>query len=250
LNQALIGFGEVRHTRLRPVRNAFAYPTCFLLLPLRSLHAGTAGAALAHNRRGALSFWDRDHGDGRANALEWLDELLEREGITDADGEIWLHCYPRVLGYAFKPVSFWYCHRADGSLRAVLVEVNNTFGERHCYLLDAPAWGREQRAAKVFHVSPFCPVEGGYRFRFLFTPDRTRTVARIDYDDAVGPLLATSVSGALRPATAALLRRALWRHPLLTLGVIARIHWQALKLWARRLAFFRKPTAPERFVTR
>jgi len=250
LNQALIGFGEVRHTRLRPVRNAFAYPTCFLLLPLRSLHAGTAGAALAHNRRGALSFWDRDHGDGRANALEWLDELLERESITDADGEIWLHCYPRVLGYAFKPVSFWYCHRADGSLRAVLVEVNNTFGERHCYLLDAPAWGREQRAAKVFHVSPFCRVEGGYRFRFLFTPDRTRTVARIDYDDAVGPLIATSVSGALQPATAALLRHALWRHPLLTLGVIARIHWQALKLWARRLAFFRKPTAPERFVTR
>jgi DUF1365 family protein len=250
LNEPLIGFGEVRHTRLRPVRNAFAYPTCFLLLPMRSLRREAARGALARNRSGAISFWDRDHGDGRDDALAWLDELLAREGIADADGEAWLHCYPRVLGYAFKPVSFWYCHRADGSLRAVLVEVNNTFGERHCYLLDTPAWGREQRAAKVFHVSPFCRVEGGYRFRFLFTPDRTRTVARIDYDDAEGPLLATSVSGALQPATAALLRRALWRHPLLTLGVIARIHWQALKLWARRLAFFRKPTAPESFVTR
>ncbi len=129
--QPLIGFGQVRHTRLRPARNAFAYPTYFLLLPMRALHRDGSGA-LAHNRPGALSFHDRDHGDGRGNAVEWLDELLQREGIHDADGEAWLHCYPRVLGFTFKPVSFWYCHRADGSLRAIVVEVNNTFGERHC----------------------------------------------------------------------------------------------------------------------
>src|SRR3989344_4698121 len=88
----------------------------------------------------------------------WLDELLRTEGVTDATGEVWLHCYPRVLGYTFKPVSFWYCHRADGHLRAIVVEVNNTFGERHCYLLDAPQYGVEQQARKVFHVSPFCEV--------------------------------------------------------------------------------------------
>ena len=245
----LLGVGQVRHTRLRPVRNAFAYPTYFLLLPMRSLHAG-GSTALAHNRPGALSFWDRDHGDGRANALGWLDELLRAQGIADADGEAWLHTYPRVLGYTFKPVSFWYCHRADGSLRAIVVEVNNTFGERHCYLLDAPAWGRELRAGKAFHVSPFCAVEGDYRFRFMVTPDRDRTVVRIDYDDADGPLLQTSVSGALEPANAAGLRRALWRHPAMTFGVIARIHWQALRLAAKRVRFFRKPAAPQAFVTR
>jgi DUF1365 family protein len=95
--------------------------------------------------------------------------------MTDATGEVWLHCYPRVLGYTFKPVSFWYCHRrADGSLRAIVVEVNNTFGERHCYLLDAPRYGVELQARKVFHVSPFCEVEGGYRFRFMRTPARRR----------------------------------------------------------------------------
>jgi DUF1365 family protein len=245
----LIGFGPVRHTRLRPARNAFAYPTYFLMLPMRALRRDGPGA-LARNRPAALSFWDRDHGDGRDDALTWLDELLAQEGITGADGEVWLHCYPRVLGYTFKPVSFWYCHRADGSLRAIVVEVNNTFGERHCYLLDRPAFGAELRADKVFHVSPFCAVEGGYRFRFMVTPDRTRTVVRIDYDDAQGPLLQTSVSGMLEPVSPASLRRALWGHPAMTLGVIARIHWQAVRLWFKRVRFFHKPAAPDLFVTR
>jgi DUF1365 family protein len=252
--QALIGFGQVRHTRLRPARNAFAYPTYFLMLPLRSLHREGSGA-LAHNRRAALSFFDRDHGDGRDNAVQWLDELLQSHGIDDATGEAWLHCYPRVLGYAFKPVSFWYCHRAadeGGALRAIVVEVNNTFGERHCYLLDAPRYGAELTAAKVFHVSPFCSVEGGYRFRFMRTAAQgePRTVVRIDYDDASGPLLQTSVSGTLQPLTAASARRALWRHPAMTLGVIGRIHWQAARLWLKRVKFFSKPAPPEAFVTR
>ena len=246
---AQLGLGEVRHARLRPARNAFVYPTFFLLLPLRELRAQGWGA-LAHNRAALVTFHDSDHGDGRADALSWLDETLNAEGIVDADGEVWLHCYPRVLGHTFKPVSFWYCHRADGTLRAVLVEVNNTFGERHCYLLDTPAWGVTQQARKVFHVSPFCPVEGEYRFRFMLSAERRRTVAHIDYDDAQGPLLETSVSGALQPATAAALRNAFWRHPGLTFGVVTRIHWQALKLWARRLRFYRKPAAPQAFLTR
>ena len=249
MNRPLIGFGQVRHNRLRPVSNAFAYSTYFLMLPLRTLHREGSGV-LAHNRAGALSFFDRDHGDGGDNALEWLDALLQSEGISDATGEAWLHCYPRVLGYTFKPVSFWYCHREDGSLRAVVVEVNNTFGERHCYLLDRPAYGVELRADKVFHVSPFCAVEGGYRFRFMVDPQRTHTVARIDYDDAEGLLLQTSVSGELEPVTPAAVRRALWRHPAMTLGVIARIHWQALKLWCKRVRFLRKPPPPDVFLTR
>jgi len=254
-SHALMGFGQVRHLRLKPARNAFAYRTYFLMLPMRSLQsAGASASPLPRNRFAPISFYDHDHGDGRGpesgGALAWLDELLVREGVLDADGEVWLHCYPRVLGFTFKPVSFWYCHRADASLRAIVVEVNNTFGQRHCYLLDAPRFGAELRTDKVFHVSPFCPVEGGYRFRFMVDADRRRTVARIDYDDALGPVLQTSVSGTLEPVTPAVLRRALLRYPLMTLAVVGRIHWQALRLFVKRVRFFRLPTPPEVFVSR
>ena len=246
---AMIGHGVVRHRRLRPAGHAFEYPTYFLMLPLRSLRA-QAQPALARNRFGLLSFHDRDHGDGRDDALAWLDELLHSEGILDAAGEVWLHTYPRVFGYVFKPVSFWYCERADGSLAAVVVEVNNTFGERHCYLLAGPelAFGREMQARKVFHVSPFCQVQGGYRFRFMRTAQRT--VARIDHDDESGPLLLTSVSGQLQPLTRASVRGAFFGTPLMTLGVMARIHWHALRLWLKRVPFFSKPAPPQAFTTR
>ena len=254
--QAMLGFGQVRHARLRPTSHQFVYPTCFLMLPMRQLHHEAAMGGLAVNRSAAISFHDTDHGDGRdaasGGSLAWLEELLHQEGIEDALGDIWLHTYPRMLGYTFKPVSFWYAHRLDGILRAIVVEVNNTFGERHCYLLDQPSYGHELEALKCFHVSPFCRVEGHYRFRFMRTrQDQTeRTVVRVDHDGAQGPLLRTSVSGTLLPITPALLKKALWRYPAMTLMVMARIHWQALKLWAKRVGFYRKPEAPERFVTR
>ncbi|NQW80360.1 MAG: DUF1365 domain-containing protein [Polaromonas sp.] len=250
-NQALIGFGEVRHTRLKPAQHAFNYPTYFLMLPLRSMQRHGPGA-LARNRRAALSFHDRDHGDGSLDCLRWLDALLQAEGIADAQGEVWLHTYPRVFGFTFKPVSFWYCHTTEGTLRAIVVEVNNTFGERHCYLLDSPRYGQELCADKVFHVSPFCEVEGSYRFRFMRSLHAgiDRTVARIDHDDATGPLLQTSVAGTLEIVNPASLRKALWRYPAMTFGVVGRIHWQALKLFLKRVPFVSKPKPPELFVTR
>jgi uncharacterized protein len=201
----MIGFGTVRHARLRPAQHAFSYPTYFLMLPMRSL-AALPDSVLARNRFAAISFFDRDHGDGRDNALLWLDELLRDEGIDDATGEIWLHCYPRVLGYTFKPVSFWYCHRADQSLRAIVVEVNNTFGEKHVYLLDQAKLGQEMLASKVFHVSPFCEVQGQYRFRFMLTADFSRTVARIAYDDQQGALITTGAGCRGYPQSLARLR--------------------------------------------
>lgn len=243
-----LAIGRVRHQRLKPVAHGFVYPTYFLLLPLRSLRA-CPDAALARNRFGLIAFHDRDHGDGRADCLAWLDERLAAEGVRDADGEVWLQTYPRVLGYVFKPVSFWYCHRRDGSLAAVLVEVNNTFGERHCYLLAGGGldWGRELEASKVFHVSPFCRVDGHYRFRFARTGQRV--IARIELDDAEGPLLVTSVSGEFAAATASRQRRAFFGQPAMTFGVIARIHWQALQLWLKRVPYIAKPPAPAQMLT-
>ena len=252
---ALLGIGQVQHTRLRPARHAFRYPTYFLMLPMRALAADPLGwGGVRHNRLGLVSFFDRDHGTGQGAALAWFESVLAAEGLlAEADGEVWLHTYPRVAGHAFKPVSFWYAHRRDGSLVAALAEVNNTFGERHCYLLSGPevGWGRELKAGKVFHVSPFCEVSGDYRFRFLRTfAASDRTVVRIEHHNQGGPLLLTSVSGELQPATPARVRQAFFGMPLMSLFVVARIHWQALQLAVKRVPFFRKPQPPEVFVTR
>jgi DUF1365 family protein len=250
---AQIATGVVRHRRLRPVDNAFEYRTYFLMLPMRRLRDEPC-AALARNRFSLLAFHDRDHGDGRSDALAWLDELLRAEGIHDADGEIWLQTYPRVLGYVFKPVSFWHCERANGSLAAIVAEVNNTFGERHCYLLAGAqlAYGRDLQARKVFHVSPFSQIVGGYRFRFMRSrsPDGERCVARIDHEDADGALLQTSLSGRLAPLTPASARAAFFGIPMMSFGVITRIHWQALRVWAKRVPYVKKPAPPDSFVTR
>lgn len=249
MNLAQLGIGQVFHRRLRPREHAFAYPSYFLWLPMRALHQAPC-PALNRNGRGWLSFHDADHGEGTGDALAWLEGLLATEGIDDADGEVWLQTYPRVLGHVFKPVSFWICERADRTLAAIVVEVNNTFGERHCYLLHGPDldWGREQVAAKVFHVSPFCRVEGRYRFRFM--RQDTNIVSCVDHDDDDGPLLLTSLSGRLEPLTSRAARHAFFAMPALTLMIVARIHWQALKLALKRVPFFSKPQPPERFVTR
>lgn len=249
--RALIGFGEVRHTRLQPRRHAFRYGSFFWLLPLRSL-GKVPQAQVRRNGVGWLSFHDADHGDGQSDALAWLDGLLKSQGLWRpdlAEGEVWLQTYPRVLGYVFKPVSFWYVHDARDRLHAVVAEVNNTFGERHCYVLSGADlhWGRELQADKVFHVSPFCQAQGQYRFRFMRTPERL--IARVDHDDAQGPVIQTAISGVLKELSAPNVRRAIWGWPLMTFGVVARIHWQALRLWLKRVPFFSKPEPPSHFVT-
>lgn len=259
--QPLIGFGQVRHRRFRPREHAFAYPGFFLVLPMRTLRQRPQDSAWPINRRGWLSFYDTDHGDGRGpergGALGWLDEQLQAHGIHDATGETWLLCYPRVLGYVFKPVSFWFCHRPaeqGGALRAIVAEVNNTFGERHWYVLEADRWGTELRADKSFHVSPFCDVKGEYRFRFLRAQRGTveHMVACVDYWDDVqahAPLLKTSISGELQPLQARSARQALWRHPFMTAAIIARIHWHALRLWLKRVPVFRHTARPDAVST-
>jgi uncharacterized protein len=257
---AQIGLGSVRHARLRPSAHRFAYRSFFLRLPLRALARRPLDLrALGVNRAGLFALHDADHGDGRP-MLVWIEELLARAGIGDATGEIWLHTFPRVLGYVFNPVSFWLCQRADGALRAVVCEVNNTFGEKHCYLLAHDdgrplRWGEELVATKAFHVSPFCRVAGRYRFRFMLAAshageDAARFIARIDHDDADGPLLLTSIEGRLAPLTDAALVRAFFAYPAFTFGVMARIHWQALRLWLKRVPFFSKPAPPPALLTR
>jgi len=239
--------GSVMHARHVPATHRFAYPLFFLRLPLSSigdLHIRLLGI----NRPAPMRVDYNDHGarDG-THPLLWVRALLRRHGLQ-VDGEIVLQTMPRLFGFVFNPVSFWYCHDGNGGLRAVLCEVNNTFGERHNYLV-AHADGRPIAAhdtlwaRKVFHVSPFFPVSGEYRFRFA----RRGTVGSvaIDYFEHGKLLLTTRLAGRARPLDNRAVLAALVRFPLMTVAVVARIHWQALKLALLcRVAFFRKPQPP------
>ena len=238
--------GQVMHRRLRPAKNAFVYPVFYMQMPVADLSAGKS-PIFSVDRNNLLSFHQKDHGprDG-SPLLPWIQSLLRERGLPD-DGEIMLQCFPRVLGYVFNPVSFWFCRNSTGELIAVLAEVSNTFGGRHNYLLHNPDGtalrdGQVLTTSKQFHVSPFCEVEGGYRFRFYL--DKPAMLARIDYDDAEGELLLTAISGKARAWSTQTLLGAFLRMPLLTAGVMLRIHWQALKLWLKGVPFFGK-TVPQ-----
>lgn len=238
--------GQVMHRRLRPALNAFVYPVFYVQLPVNDL-ASINCAVFSVDRNNLLSLHQKDHGpcDG-SPLLPWIQARLRERGLPD-DGEITLQCFPRVLGYVFNPVSFWFCRNRAGALIAVLAEVSNTFGGRHNYLLHNPDGaplhdGQLLEARKEFHVSPFCEVQGGYRFRFYL--DRPALLARIDYDDAGGELLLTAISGKAREWSARSLLAAFAKMPFLTAGVMFRIHWQAFKLYLKGVPFFGK-SAPQ-----
>lgn len=264
------GFGVTRHKRLWPKENSFEVGSVFVRLPMRAI-ATQPSSRLAFglfglNKSSPLGFADSDH-FGRikthGSALAALDKLLAQQGIKSCTGEqageVWLHTFPRVLGYAFKPVSFWFCHDCADVLRAVVVEVHNTFGEQHCYLLHhkdgSPLVdGATVVAQKVFHVSPFFPVRGEYRFRWHMGEtalNPNRSVVRIDYmDDQHHPAqpyditLSTSISGRHEQVTMLSCLRVLFGYPLHATVVLFRIHYEALRLWCKGARFYRLPSKP------
>ena len=248
-----VSFGAVMHERLAPARNRFVYPLAWLRVPLTRLSELDV-PWLGIDRAAIFSLRSEDHGarDG-SPLLPWIRALLARHGLPDADGEVVLQTMPRMFGHVFNPVSFWFCHDRQGHLRVVLAEVSNTFGERHNYLVhhadQRPIQdGDVLHARKVFHVSPFFDLAGEYRFRFGGRGE-LRFVA-IDYWAEGALRLATRVGGRAVPLDAAAMRRWLLRQPVMTLGVVARIHWQALRLWVKRVRFHRKPDLPLEETTR
>jgi DUF1365 family protein len=256
----LLCTGTVMHARFAarqsPAAHRFVYPLFFLALPLSALpSAGNRWFAVGA-RRSLRPFSLRygDHGARDGSPPEpWIRQLLASEGITAADGEVVLQTMPRLFGFVFNPVSFWFCHDKAGALRAVLAEVRNTFGDYHNYLVahddQRPIGAADTLTArKLFHVSPFFPVSGEYRFRFDISRQRRRVY--LDYWLDGERVLATALQGAPETLDSAAMRRALLRQPLLTFAVVWRIHWQAVRLWWKRAVFHSRPQPPLQEISR
>ena len=234
------------HQRLDRFAYRFHYRVFSLLLDLDELPRLDERLRLfSHNRFNLFSLHDRDHGGRDGKPLRpWVEALLRERGIELDGGPIQLLCFPRVLGYVFNPMSVCYCKHRDGSLRAVVCEVRNTFGEIHHYVLASSGggpmdWRHVYHADKVFHVSPFIGPEAEYLFQF----DQPGGRIRVYIDEIAGdrPLLRAAWSGVRMPLTDAGLLQVFWRIPLMPFKVMAAIHWQAFRIWRRGASFHRMP---------
>ncbi len=246
-----IYFTRVLHRRLETVKYSFSYRVFSLLLDLDALPA-MRSRFLSVNRFNLLSFNERDHGPRDGSPLKpWIEALLRCNGVEIDGGRVQLLCFPRLLGYGFNPLSVWYCFHSDGSLRAVLAEVNNTFGEHHFYLMSQEgeplSWPVARSVNKVFHVSPLMGMDASYGFRLSEPTDRLSVVIH-QYQNGKLTMIA-SQEGEGHELTDRHLLSALFRVPLLPFKIMAAIHWQALKIWLRGASFFHKPAPPIDKVT-
>jgi uncharacterized protein len=239
--------GTVMHQRLRPRRHRLRYRVFSLLLDLDELDGVAARLRLfSRNRFNLFSFFDRDHGDGSSEPLRvQIERQLMATGIELNGGPIRLLTMPRVLGYVFNPLSVYFCYRRASGLAAIVYEVNNTFGERHNYLI--PVSGDStgtihQECAKRFFVSPFLDMDIDYSFRVI--PPGSRVGIAISGRDTHGPIIVASLFARRAPLSDTSLALAFVTYPLLTLKVIAGIHWEALRIWLKGVRLRDRAPAP------
>jgi DUF1365 family protein len=229
--------GTVMHARRSPRRNVFRYPVYMTLLDLADLPLLDRSLPLfGWNRRAVTSFHDADHVDIRA--------FLRDNGVDlGVGGRIEVLTNLRVLGYVFNPVSFWWCRRGDDSLACIVAEVSNTFGERLPYLLRPVSESGDRRATfesdKRLHVSPFMPMDQSYTW--WFSEPGAKLSVRMDVHEVGMQDFHATLTACRVPLTPRSLRRILVHHPLMPARVTGLIHWQALRLWAKRLRVFHKP---------
>jgi DUF1365 family protein len=252
MGQSALYVGRVVHERFRPRRHRLNYRAYWMLLDLDELPS--LGARLRLFSVGSFnlfSFRNEDNGSREREPLRDQVELhLRAAGIDIGGGAIRLLTMPRVLGYAFNPLSIYFCHRADGSLAALIYEVHNTFRQRHSYLIAVERTGDQpirQSCEKRFYVSPFLHMDLTYDFTVVEPGETVRVVVRgSDHD---GPMIVASLTGARVPLTDARLLGVFFSHPLMTLKVIAAIHWEAVRLWMRGLRLYPRPSPPSEPVT-
>jgi DUF1365 family protein len=240
--------GTLRHRRFFPAAHEFTYPLFMVLLDIDRLPELMRVSPLAgYNRKAVVAYRERDHfGDPAQKLRDRVRRDAERAGVVIPDGQILLLTHLRYLGYNFNPVSFFYCYDRSGSLRMVLSEVNNTFGETANYWLtpsvEVPAGeSKRYRFRKTFHVSPFMKL--GHEYDWTFTPPGERLIQQsVSYEDGK-EIFDSTLSLERREWTRQELHRAIVRFPWMTAKVIAAIHWQALRLLLKRVPVVHHPGA-------
>jgi len=250
--QSRVFEGRVFHQRLRPRKHRLSYRVFSMLVDLDelpSLHKRLA--FFSHNRFNFFSFWDKDYGCEQDTSLaQYVRNTLSSADLELTGGKVQLLCYPRLFGYAFNPLSVYYCFDRVDKLKAILYEVSNTFGERHSYLIKVDQDGNRpvrHSCKKDFYVSPFMDMDATYHFRI--TPPSDRLTVFIDQHDGEGSLLKASFSGRATELSDKGLISLLLRYPLMSVKVIGGIHWEALKLWRKGLKVVARPAPPENSIT-
>src|SRR3982074_3829947 len=235
---AALYFGDVMHARLKPMGHRFSYRVMSLLIDLDRLDTADRQSPLFGVNRAALySFNEADHGERDGSSLRACEQRRAAERDIDlTGGRVLLLCYPRLLGYTFNPLSVYFGYRANGELALVIYEVRNTFGDIHPYVLPVKPGeisdaGVRQQQDKLFYVSPF--IEMAMRYHFRVSPPGEHVKLRILETDREGPLLAATFNGRHRMLNTKELLRAFFALPLVTMKIMAAIHWEALRLWLK-----------------
>jgi uncharacterized protein len=244
--QSALYVGKLRHRRFSPRPHAFSYPVYMAFLDIERLpELMRVSPFSAYNGWNWTAYDERDHfGDRRRPLRERLQSDAARHGVSLPAGRIFLLTHLRYLGYVFNPVSFYYCYDAAGQLELMMAEVNNTFGESYNYWLHAPNEQESQTAkryhtAKHMHVSPFMDMSLAYDW--IFTAPSDRLVAHMNTRSQGEAFFDATLELERRPWERRELHRVLASYPLMTLGVIGAIHWEALKLWLKGTPVFTHP---------
>jgi DUF1365 family protein len=241
--------GRVTHTRLTPIRHTFSYRVFYGLFDIDSLdQLDRDHRWFSVGRFNLLSFDAGVHGPADGGPLRpWVESSLREAGVDLDGGKIYLLAFPRVLGYVFNPISIWYCYDGTDRLAAVIHEVRNTFGDRHSYVVPVDELGLSHEFDKRLHVSPFNEMEQSYDF--TVTPPGRRISVSIDQHDVNGRLLRAGMALSRVPFSDRNIWRLFWTHPLLTIKVIAAIHWEALMLKLKGAVFHPRPRPPVDSIT-
>jgi DUF1365 family protein len=242
---AALYVGQTTHARFKPQPHKFRYGVFQILVDIDHLEDAFAGLrTLGLGKFGLFSFAASDHGARDSRPLRaWVEAKLAEAGVAANAAHIRLLCFPRILGFVFNPLSIFFVSDDAGRLEAVIYEVNNTFGQTHAYVTPATGQGDErQEVDKAFFVSPFYGVEGGYRFR-LSPPEESFDLVICKHTAGETDFVAT-LSAERRDLTDGALMRLFFGMPLMTIGVVAAIHWEALRLWFKGARFYSRPPGP------